>query len=120
VGTSRWTSGLLVAVAAVLGDCNGDDSEANQDASDTADFSHLEKCEDYFGDGVILRAAEGFDLAGCVTADGQPAFYNETFRQCADGRTLYWSDPAGWGYDGEPWHADASGPPAEALASCAG
>ena len=88
--------------------------------SGTADFSHLEECEDYFGEGVILRAAAAFDLAGCVTADGQPAFYNEVFKECVDGRTLYWLDPAGWGYDGEPWHADASGPPAEELASCRG
>jgi len=109
---------------AVLGGCSGGD-ESSQGASadstsNTADFSHLEACEDYFGEGVIFRSTEAFDLAGCVTAHGEPAFYNETFRECSDGRTLYWSDPAGWGYDGEPWHPDPSGPPAEVLASCRG
>jgi hypothetical protein len=94
------------------------DGEVVEGASETLDFSHLARCEDYFGDGVILRAQEAFDLAGCVTADGDPAFYLDTHEDCAGGRTVYWSDGAGWGYDGEPWHADAFEPPANERSSC--
>jgi hypothetical protein len=117
---------VLFAVVAAAGACSGDDDAPDQDASvetpsTTADFSHLAKCEDYFGEGVILRAAEAFDLAGCVTAEGDPAFYYPVMSEdCVDGRTLYWADDAGWGYDGEPWHTDAFTPSADELASCQG
>ena len=111
---------VVLVTLTVLNACSGDDGRTLDQTSPTApDFSHLVKCEDYFGEGVTLRA-DAFDLAGCVTSDGKAAFYNEVFKDCADGRRMYWLDDGGWGFLGEPWHTEPVEPPEDVLASCRG
>ncbi len=81
-------------------------------------------CDEVFGDGVTLRA-DAFDIA-CTRHDGEAVFFGAEFEDCTDGRRLYWStELGGWGFVGEPWHADTTSgagtiPPTGAQSACSG
>lgn len=104
----RW---WLLGVLLVAG-CSGG---ASPPTADEEPASGVVGCAELYGEGVELRA-DAFDVF-CREPDGTTTAHGAAFLECDDGRLLYWGDK-GWGYVGEPWHADATEPPAGELETC--
>lgn len=71
-------------------------------------------CVELFVDGWVTDVDEA--QAGCME-DGSMHVGGVGVRECTDGRRLVWSD-WGWGFEGEPWSADGTTPPAVAVEEC--